>query len=70
MYRWLYSLPEVQLDDTGYFISADSHRAAVEWIWSGANEDEVYEIQGGSVLEIEDGKIAHEVIYYDPTLAP
>jgi ketosteroid isomerase-like protein len=70
MWRWLYSLPDVQIDDTDYLVSADDHRAVVEWVWSGTNDDETYAIRGVSVLEIQDGKIVHEVIYYDPTTAP
>ncbi len=70
MWRWLYSLPDVEIDDTDYFISADGHQAAVEWIWSGTNDDETYAIRGVSILEIQDGEIVHEVIYYDPTTAP
>lgn len=70
MYRWLFSLPAVQLDDTDYFISADGQRATVEWTWTGTHEGEAYEIRGVSILDIEDSKIVREVIYYDPTNAP
>jgi hypothetical protein len=70
MYGWLYSLPDVQIDVTNSFISDDGRRAAVEWVWSGSNGDENYAIRGVSVLEIQDSKIVHEVIYYDATNAP
>lgn len=70
MYNWLYSLPDVEIDDTSYFVSADEGHAAVEWVWSGAKGDEHYAIRGVSILEIENGKIVHEIIYYDPTTAP
>ncbi len=70
MYHWLFSLPDVQLDDTDYFVSADGTRATVEWIWAGTHEGEAYEIRGVSIMDIEDSKIVREVIYYDPTNAP
>lgn len=70
VYRWLFSLPEVQLDNTDYFVSADGGRATVEWTWAGTHEGEAYEIRGVSILDIEDSKIVREVIYYDPTTAP
>jgi ketosteroid isomerase-like protein len=67
MYRWLYSLPDVAIDNTTFFISADGRWAAVEWEWSGTNEGEGYSTHGVSILEIEGDKIVHEVIYYDRT---
>jgi ketosteroid isomerase-like protein len=70
MYGWFFALPDIHLDNTTYFISADGHRAAVEWVWTGTHNADTYTIRGVSVLEIEDGKIVHEVIYYDPTMAP
>lgn len=70
MYRDLFSLPDVMLDTTAYFISSNGDRAAVEWIWSGTRGDETYSIRGASILELQDLKIVRETIYYDPTLSP
>lgn len=67
MYRWLYSLPDVKLETTSSFISDDGRYAVVEWVWSGTHESQPYSTRGVSILEIEEGKIVHETIYYDRT---
>ena len=62
----LFSLPGVAFSDIRLF---DGKKfAAVEWVWSGLKRDtgESFRIRGASVIELMDGKIVRESIYYDP----
>jgi len=62
----LFGLPNVAFTDVkGYEAEAF---AALEWTWSGTKRSsgEAYRVRGASVIEIRNGKIAREAIYYDP----
>jgi steroid delta-isomerase-like uncharacterized protein len=70
MVIWLFALPDVKWDVTSSFVSGDGKWAATEWVWSGTNAGQGYSITGVSILEIRDGKIVRETIYYDRTSSP
>jgi len=70
MYVSVYALPDVKFEYTSSFVSGDGQWAAAEWIWSGTKGGESYSIPGVSILEIRDGKIVRETIYYDKTSSP
>jgi steroid delta-isomerase-like uncharacterized protein len=68
-YRNLFALPAVKFEVTSMFHCEGW--AGLEWIWSGTKpgQDAGYRIKGASIIEIGDGKIAREAIYYDPRSA-
>lgn len=65
-YQRLFSLPDVQFSQVSFFLC--EKRAAGEWIWSGTNPKSgaEYSVKGASIIELRDGKIGRETIYYDP----
>ena len=65
-FEQLFSLPGVAFSDIRIFVGGDF--AALEWAWSGLKRDtgEPYRVRGASVIELREGKIARESIYYDP----
>jgi ketosteroid isomerase-like protein len=67
-FEQLFSLPGVAFSDIS--ILDGKHFAVLEWTWSGLKRQskERYEVRGASVIEIRQGKIVRECIYYDPTL--
>ena len=69
MYVSVYALPDVKFEYTSSFVSGDGQWAAAKWIWSGTKGGESYSIPGVSILEIRDGKIVRETIYYNTTAA-
>jgi steroid delta-isomerase-like uncharacterized protein len=62
----LFSLPGVSFSDV-VLLGGDGW-AALEWTWSGArrNSEGEYRVRGASIIELRDGRIARETIYYDP----
>lgn len=70
MYRWFYALTDVKMNVTSSFVSGDGKWASAEWMWSGTEGARDYSIQGVSVLEIRDGKIVRETIYYNRASSP
>lgn len=62
----LFSLPGVSFSDVVLFGGEDW--AALEWTWSGARRSGQgdYQVRGASIIELRDGQIARETIYYDP----
>jgi ketosteroid isomerase-like protein len=71
LYDSVYSLPEVSFEFTSSFVSVDGSKAVAEWVWRGGSGPEVeYAIRGVSLLEMQDGKIAREVIVYDTRNSP
>jgi steroid delta-isomerase-like uncharacterized protein len=69
-YRNLFALPGVKFEVTSMFGCDD--RAGMEWIWSGTTPGQgmEYRVRGASIIEIQDGRIARETIYYDPRTGP
>jgi steroid delta-isomerase-like uncharacterized protein len=65
-FRGLFALPDVAFSDVRAF-ETDSF-AALEWTWSGTKRSsgEAYRVRGASVIELRNGGIARETIYYDP----
>lgn len=65
----LFSLPGVRFSDVVLLGGEDW--AALEWTWSGARRDSEgeYRVRGASIIELRDGRIARETIYYDPSPA-
>ena len=65
----LAGLPGVAFSDIRIFDGGDF--AGLEWTWSGSHHrtGETYHVRGASVIELHDGKIARESIYYDPRTA-
>jgi ketosteroid isomerase-like protein len=45
--------------------------AALEWTWSGVNRatSVPFRIRGASVIDLRDGRIARETLFYDPRAA-
>jgi steroid delta-isomerase-like uncharacterized protein len=69
-YRNLFALPGVEFEVTSMFGCDDW--AGLEWIWSGTTPGQgaEYRIKGASIIEMRDGRIARETIYYDPRTGP
>ena len=65
-YQQLFSLPEVGFSDIK--ILEAEHFATIEWTWSGASPitGKPYQVRGVSIIELTDGKISRESLYYDP----
>ena len=68
-FQELFGLPGAKFEVTSVF-GCDGW-AAAEWTWSGnkRGSDTRFSIKGASVIQIRDGKIARETIYYDPRSA-
>jgi steroid delta-isomerase-like uncharacterized protein len=65
-FEQLFSLPQVSFSDIKIFEAEDF--AAIEWTWSGMNpaNGEPYHVRGVSVMELSDGMVTRESIYYNP----
>ncbi len=65
MYRRLLARPTVFSDVR--VLEGDGW-AAIEWTWSGVNRrtSVPFRIRGASVIELGEGRIARETLYYDP----
>ncbi|MFQ5907639.1 MAG: nuclear transport factor 2 family protein [Thermoplasmata archaeon] len=65
-YEHLFALPNVKFSDTVIYDGGDW--AALEWTWSGNKRDSgaEYQVRGASIIELRDGRIARETIYFDP----
>ena len=65
-YQQLFSLPEVNFSD--FKILDAEHFATIEWTWSGVSPvtGKPYRVRGVSVIELTDGKVSRESLYYDP----
>jgi len=65
-FEQLFSLPGVAFSDIRIFDGGSF--AALEWVWSGLkrNTGGAYSVRGASVIELREGKIIRESIYYDP----
>ena len=52
----------------GYQHSGWRALRSLEWTWSGLKRQskERYQVRGASVIELQQGKIGRESIYYDP----
>jgi len=62
----LFALPNVSFSDVRAY-EAEAF-AALEWTWSGTKRStgEGYQVKGCSVIELRNGKIVRETIYYYP----
>lgn len=62
----LLALPDVAFSDIR--IRETQTFATIEWTWSGTvpSTGSPYRVLGASVIELRDGKIASETLYYDP----
>jgi ketosteroid isomerase-like protein len=65
-FQTLFGLPDVAFSNVRLY-EAEAF-AALEWTWSGTKRSsgEGYRVKGASVIEIRNGRIARETIYYDP----
>jgi steroid delta-isomerase-like uncharacterized protein len=65
-FQQLFALPQVSFSDIRIFEAGSF--AAIEWTWSGVKSDtgKPYRVKGASVIELREGKISRETIYYDP----
>jgi ketosteroid isomerase-like protein len=65
-FQRLFSLPQVSFSDIRIF--EGECFAILEWTWGGVkrNTGEPFRVKGVSVIELSEGKIARESIYYDP----
>ena len=65
-FQQLFALPQVSFSDIRIFEAGSF--ATIEWIWSGVKRDtgKPYRVKGASVIELREGKISRETIYYDP----
>lgn len=62
----LFAMPGCRFDNVAVFDSDEW--ASIEWTWSGRKRvaEGVFTVRGASVLELREGKIRREAIYYDP----
>jgi steroid delta-isomerase-like uncharacterized protein len=69
---WFKAFPDLSFTRTAYFIGGD--RAAVEWVGTGRQKgdmpgmpasNKVASVPGVSIMECSDGKIKHDVDYWD-----
>lgn len=65
-FQQLFSLPEVSFSDISIYEAQGF--AAIEWTWGGTNRTSgiPFRIRGASVIELAEGKVCRESIYYDP----
>lgn len=65
-FQQLFSSPGVAF--SGVHIFDGGNFAVIEWIWSGVKHAtrESFRVKGASILELLEGKIVRESIYYDP----
>ena len=65
----LFNLPGVCFSDISVF--EGNHFAVIEWTWSGLNlmNNTIFHVRGVSIMELSEGKISRESIYYDPRTA-
>lgn len=65
-FQALFALPNVAFSDVRTY-EAEAF-AALEWTWSGTKRStgEGYQVRGASIIELRNGRIARETIYYDP----
>lgn len=65
-FQRLFALPSVRFTEIKVFEGQEW--AAVEWVWWGSARvsGHTFRIPGVSVIELVDGKIKRETIYYDP----
>jgi len=68
-FEQLFSLPEVAFSDIRIFDGGDF--AAIEWTLAGVKRDTSvpFRVRGASVIELSEGRIARESIYYDSRAA-
>jgi len=68
-FRRLFAMPGVSFSDIKVFEAEQF--AALEWTWGGVNRSsgELFKVRGGSVMELSEGKVRRESIYYDPQSA-
>ena len=69
-FKELFSLSGVKFQVTSIFGCGEW--AAAEWIWSGTRRggDGGFRVKGASIIQIRDGKIGRETIYYDSRSGP
>ena len=65
-FKALFALPNVAFSDIRVYETETF--AVLEWTWSGTKRSsgEGYQVRGASVIELRNGRIARETIYYDP----
>jgi hypothetical protein len=65
-FQQLFSMPEVSFSDIKIFEAV--RFAAIEWTWGGVSRTTgaPFRVRGVSVIELEQGKVKRESIYYDP----
>lgn len=65
-FQQLFSLPGVRFSDIRIFEAENF--AAIEWTWSGMSPvtGKPYQVRGASVMELSNGRVSRESIYYDP----
>lgn len=65
-FQRLFFLPNVQFSNVLFFACED--KGAGEWVWSGTKPSSGVEhsVRGASIIELRDGKISRETLYFDP----
>lgn len=65
-FQALFALPGVAFTDIAVYEAPAF--AAIEWTWSGVTRSSrtPYRVKGASLIELRDGKITRETLYYDP----
>lgn len=67
-FKTLFALPNVAFSVMRVY-EAETF-AVLEWTWSGTKRSrssvEGYQVRGASVIELRNGRVARETIYYDP----
>ena len=65
-FQQLFALPQASFTDIRVY-EAECF-AVLEWTWGGVSSTsgEPFNVRGASVIELSDGKVIRESIYYDP----
>jgi len=68
-FQQLFAMPQVSFSEIRIF-EADRF-AVIEWTWGGVKRTtgEPFQVRGASIIELSEGKIRRESIYYDPRSA-
>lgn len=68
-FQRLFTMPQVSFSEFRIF-EAECF-AVIEWTWGGVKRTsgEPFRVRGASVVELSQGKVSRESIYYDPTPA-
>ncbi len=65
-FQRLFTMPQVSFSEIR--ILETDNFATIEWTWGGVSRTtgRPFQVRGVSVMELSDGKVVRESIYYDP----